>query len=93
MSSERDDIARLAAWLESLLERVQQVEAQLQGLMVSPSVEAQEFVLRDERGKVRARLDLPDHAPRLTFFDPIGDERLHIGLHADGTPDLAGIRG
>jgi hypothetical protein len=27
-------------------------------------------------------------APRLTFYDRIGDERLRIGLHTDGTPSM-----
>ena len=61
--------------------------------MQSASVEAESFVLRDDRAQVRARLDLRDHAPRLTFYDCIGDERLHIGLHANGTLDVSGVRG
>jgi hypothetical protein len=93
MSSEREDIGWLTARMHLLEERVHQLEGQVQGLLLSQTIEAHEFVLQDERGEVRARLDLRDYAPRLTFYDRIGGERLHLGLHADGTPDVPGIRG
>jgi hypothetical protein len=79
------------ARLDMILERLNALEFQVSGLMQSASVEAEAFVLKDDRAHIRARLDLRDHAPRLTFYDRIGDERLHIGLHADGTPDVAGL--
>jgi hypothetical protein len=91
MSTEREDIARLTAQVEALLERVMQLEGQVYRLMESPTVEAEAFVLRDDRAEVRARLDIRDHATRLTFYDSIGHERLHIGLHADGTPDVSDL--
>ncbi len=93
MGTEREDIGWLTARVHMLEEHVQQLEGQVQGLLTSPAIEAQEFVLRDERGEVQARRDIRDYAPRLAFYDRIGGERLHIGLHADGTPDLPGIRG
>ncbi len=56
--------------------------------MTSPTVEAQEFVVRDERGVIRARIEMEAHAPCVTFYDPLGVERLKIGLRADSTPML-----
>ena len=91
MSTEREDIARLTAQVEALLERVMQLEGQVYRLMESQTVEAEVFILRDDRAEIRARLDLREYAPRLTFYDRLGHERLHIGLHADGTPDLPGM--
>lgn len=93
MGTEREDIGWLTARIRMLEERVHQLEGQVQGLMMIQAIEAQEFILRDGRGEVRARLDIRDYAPRLTFYDRIGGEGLHIGLHADGTPDLPEIRG
>ena len=93
MTSQPPDLAAVLARLDRIHERISRLEFQVSGLMQSESVEAEAFVLRDDRGEIRARLDLRDHAPRLTFYDRIGEERLHIGLHADGTPDLSGIRG
>ncbi len=93
MSSEREDLGWLTARLRMLEERVHQLEGQVQGVLLNQTIEAQEFVLRDARGEVRARLDLRDYAPRLTFYDGIGGERVHIGLHMEGTPDMAGLQG
>lgn len=39
----------------------------------SPRVEAQEFLLRDADGQVRAKLMMGDKSPRLTFYDAEGN--------------------
>ena len=51
-------------------------------------MEGREFALRDERGEIRARLEMQEYAPRLTFYDRVGDERLRVGLQTDGSPSL-----
>ncbi len=54
--------------------------------MTSQTVEAREFVVRDDRGEIRARLEMQQYAPCLTFYDGAGQERLKIGLRADSSP-------
>ncbi len=56
--------------------------------MESQTVEAKEFVVRDERGEVHARLKMQEYAPCLTFYDRSGKERLKIGPRMDGSPLL-----
>ncbi len=51
-------------------------------------MEAKEFVVRDDRGHIRARLEKQEYAPCLTFYDRAGTERLKIGLHTDETPAI-----
>jgi hypothetical protein len=91
MTSQTPDLAGVMARLDMILERLNALEFQVSGLMQSESVEAEAFVLRDERAQIRARLDLRDHAPRLTFYDRLGGERLRLGLNMDGTPDVADL--
>ncbi len=55
---------------------------------VSQTVEAREFVLKDERAQVRARLKLEGTVPRLVFYDRWGKPRLWIGLEDDGSPSI-----
>ncbi len=88
MTPETPDLLTLAARLERLADRLDRLEAQVRGLVASPSVEAHEFLVRDERGVIRARLEMEAHAPCVTFYDPLGVERLKIGLRADSTPLL-----
>ncbi len=52
---------------------------------IPPSVEARNFVLRDEAGKVRAALAMrPDGSPGLAFFEKDGRVRLSLDLGPDG---------
>jgi len=93
MTPQTPDLAAVMARLDMIGERLGSLEFQVIGLLNSQTVEAEAFVLRDDRGEIRARLEIRDYATRLTFSDSVGHERLHIGRHADGTPDLSGIRG
>jgi hypothetical protein len=87
MPAENED-ARLSLRLESLLQRLRRLEIQVHCLVESQTVEAKEFVVRDERGGIRARLEMQAYAPCLTFYDRLGKERLRIGLRNDGSPSL-----
>ncbi len=78
----------LAAQLQMLTERLASLEAQVRGLAESQKVEAREFVVKDDSGAIRARLGVRDSAPRLTFYDPHGQEHISIGLRVDGWPTI-----
>jgi hypothetical protein len=80
------------ARLDMILEPLNAPEFQVSDLMQSQTVEGQAFVPHDDRVRVRARLELRDHAPRPTFYDSIGGERLRLGLNRDGTPDVGDLR-
>ena len=43
---------------------------------------------QDERGRIRARLEMQEYSPCLTFYDRVGTERLRVGLRSDGTPAM-----
>ncbi len=88
MSPETPDLTGLMARLERIGDRLNNVELQVRGLVTSQTVEAGEFVVRDERGVIRARLEMEQYTPCLTFYDPLGTERLKIGLRTDGSPML-----
>jgi hypothetical protein len=88
MTSEMPDLRPLAALLDAIADRLQKLEVQVRALVTSQTVEAKEFVVRDERGEIRARLEMQEYTPCLTFYDRLGIERLHIGLQADGSPLL-----
>lgn len=60
----------------------------MHGLVTSQTAEAREFVVRDEPGLIRARLEMEEYAPWVTFYDPLGKERLKVGLRTDSTPML-----
>ncbi len=57
-------------------------------LVESPTVEAREFVLMDERNNPRARFEMDGYSPRMIFYDRNSRERLRIGLHPDGAPSI-----
>ncbi len=82
------DVSALASRLETLAERLADVEVQVRALMTSQIVEAKEFVVQDERGEIRARPEVQDNSPRLILYDRLGRERLRIGLHPDGSPSV-----
>jgi hypothetical protein len=88
MTADTPDLTTLTARLEALGDRLHNLEVQVRGLVTSQTVEAKEFVVKDERGQVRARLEVHQYAPSLTFYDSSGKERLKIGLHTDGTPAM-----
>ncbi len=88
MTPETPDLLTVVARLERLADRLDRLEVQVRGLVTSHTVEAREFVVRDERGVIRARLEMEAHAPCVTFYDPLGVERLRIGLRTDSTPLL-----
>ena len=78
----------LAARLDAIIHRLDKLEVQVRGLETSQTVEAKEFVVRDDRGGIHARLEMLEYAPCLTFYDRAGKERLRIGLHTDGRPAM-----
>ena len=88
MTPEAPDARSLALRLDAILDRLNNLEVQVRGLVTSQTVEAREFVVKDEWGEVRARLEMHEFAPRLTFFDRLGNERLRIGLRSDGMPAM-----
>jgi len=88
MTPEAPDLTRLTAQLERIASRLQDVEVQVRGLVTTPTVEAREFVVRDDHGVIRARLEMEQYAPCLTFYDPLGTERLKLGLRTDSSPLL-----
>jgi hypothetical protein len=79
---------RLTAQLESILERIRRLEVQVNHLIRTPSIEAREFVVVDDRNRPRARFELAGHAPQVILFDSDSRERLRIGLQTDGTPSM-----
>ena len=85
MTSEAPDLRYLAHRLDAILDRVQNLEVQVRALVTSQTVEGKEFVVRNDRGEIRARLELQEYAPCLTFYDRLGKERLRIGLRTDGS--------
>ncbi len=88
MTPETPDLTRLTARLEALGNRLHNLEVQVRGLLMSQPVEAREFVVRDDRGEIRARLEMAQFAPCLTFYDRAGKERLKIGLRTEGSPAM-----
>ncbi len=62
------------------------VELQLRGLGMSPTVEAREVLVQDEPGAIRTRLELQEYAPSRTVSDSTGKERLKLGLWTEGAP-------
>jgi hypothetical protein len=86
VTPENPDLQTLAARLERLADRPDALELLVRGLVTSQTVEAREFVVRDERGAIRARLEMEAHAPSLTFYDSLGTARLKIGLRTDSSP-------
>jgi hypothetical protein len=58
-------------------------------LIEGGSLEAKEFVVRDDRGEIRAaRLEMQGYTPHLIFYDRSGKERMKIDLRTDGTPSI-----
>ncbi len=51
-------------------------------------MDANEFVVVDERNQPRARFETVGPASQIVFFDQTGRERLRIGLRPDGTPSM-----
>ena len=90
MSAETPDARALSARLDMILERLHNLEVQVRGMVESQSIEAREFVVKDDRGRVCARLEMREYSPYLTFYDGVGDERLRIGLRTDGSPSIQG---
>ena len=88
MMADAPDLMRLATRLEMMADRLDKLEVQVRGLVESQTVEAKEFVVKDDRASPRARLEMAQYAPCLTFYDPAGKERLKIGLRTDGSPML-----
>ncbi len=86
MTPEAPEHRGLTARLDMIVDRLKNVEVQVRALVTSRKVEAREFVVQDERGEIRARLDIDAHAPHVIFYDRLGKERLRIGLRPDGSP-------
>jgi len=55
-------------------------------LVKAHSVEAQNFVLRDADGQVRARMGISEDGPRLTFFDEHGNTIVALPLKPEMRP-------
>ncbi|HWT83327.1 MAG TPA: hypothetical protein VN648_31535 [Candidatus Methylomirabilis sp.] len=64
MGPETPNFESLALWLDAIVDRLDQLEAQVRGLVTSQTVEAREFVLKDERARIRARLGATTHTIR-----------------------------
>ena len=90
MTPETPDLKTLATRLEARAERLADVEVQVRALVTSQKVEAREFLVQDERARIRARLEVQDYSPRLTFYDRLRKERLRIGLRGAGSPLMLG---
>jgi hypothetical protein len=88
MTPEAPEYRTLAARMDAILDRLAKVELQVRSLVTSQTVEAKEFVVRDDRGEIWARLEMQQYAPRLTLYDRVGDERLRVGLQPDGSPSI-----
>ena len=88
MTPDAPDLRTLAARLEVLADRLAMLEVRVRALMESQTVDAKEFIVRDDRGGIRARFEMQQDAPCLTFYDGAGKERLKIGLQTDGTPAM-----
>ena len=65
MTSEAPDLNAITARLDAIRERPERLEVQVRGLATSQVVEASEFVVRDERGGIQARLEMQEYAPCL----------------------------
>jgi hypothetical protein len=65
MGEEAPDPKLLAARLEAILDRLERLEVPIRELVTSPTVEGKEFVVRDERGEVRARLEVRLSFPKI----------------------------
>jgi hypothetical protein len=92
MTPETHEHGTLAARMDAILDRLEKLEVQVRALVTSQTVEGKEFVVRDDRGEIRARLEMQQYAPCLTFYDRLGKERLKVALRTDGTPAM-GIEG
>ncbi|HXP48238.1 MAG TPA: hypothetical protein VN810_13265 [Terriglobales bacterium] len=55
-------------------------------LVKARSVEAQNFVLRDSDGQIRARMAISEDGPRLSFFDQQGNVFSSLPLKAEMRP-------
>ena len=88
MNAETADLKALSARLDAIVDRLEKIEVQVRALMLSQTVEAREFAVRDARGEIRARLEMHQYAPCLTFYDRLGKERLRVGLRTDSSPLL-----
>ncbi len=86
MQGDVPDPKVLAARLDAIVDRLDELEAQVRILVTSQAVEAREFVVKDERGEIRAQLEMQEYAPCLTVYNRLGIERLRIGLQPDGSP-------
>ena len=86
MTADAPDLKTLALRLEMIADRLDKLEVQVHGLETSQTVQAKEFVVKDDRAVIRARLEMAQYAPCLAFSDSAGTERLKIGLRADSSP-------
>ncbi len=86
MPADVPELKALALRLEMIADRLDKLEVRVRALVTSQTVEAKEFVAKDDRGEVCARLEVQEYAPCLTFYDRAGQERLKIGLRTDGSP-------
>ena len=57
MPPETPDPMTLAARLEMVVDRLERLKIQVRGLVASSTVGAKEFVVRDDRWQIRARLE------------------------------------
>ncbi len=58
MTPETPDLTGLTARQGRIVDRLVRLEVQVRGLVTSPTVEAREFVVRDDHGVLRARLEM-----------------------------------
>ncbi len=58
--------------LEMIADRLDKLEIQVRGLLMSQTVEAKEFVVRDDHGEIRARLEMQEYSPCSLFMTEPG---------------------
>ena len=84
--SRRWKLAALVLWLACLVPLLAGFDYPQPNLVKARSVEAQNFVLRDTDGRVRARMAVGEDGPRLSFFDEHGNVISSLPLKPEMRP-------
>ncbi len=65
------DARALVTRLEAITQRLTDLEVQVRALVTRQTVEAKEFVVKDDRGEIRARLETGHHDPSLSMLEKL----------------------
>jgi len=84
--SRRWELAALVLLLSCLVLLLAAFDYAQPNLVKARSVEAQNFVLRDADGQIRARMAIGDDGPRLSFFDEHGNVTASLPLKPEMRP-------